>query len=114
MNDPRPNRAGAPSAFLPTLMIGLSLLAMLSWQVFLGVRQYRSGLEVVDRQVVLTAQAAQAEEFLQTLMMDLIELAKTDVAARDIVQRYNISFTPPAAAPQPPVALPAAAVAPPP
>lgn len=110
MSETRPHGADAPSVFLPTLMIGLSLLAMLSWQVLLGVRQYRAGLDVQDRQAMLMAQAGQAEEFLQALMMDLIELAKTDAAARDIVQRYNISFTPPAAAA--PASAPAAPAAP--
>jgi len=99
MKDSLPQSGPSFSAFLPTFLVGLSLLIMLSWQVFLGVRQYRSGLDVQDRQALLMAQATQAEEFLQKLMMDLIELAKTDADARDIVQRFNITFAPPATAP---------------
>jgi hypothetical protein len=112
MNERALNGGSTISPLLPTLLMGISLLVMLSWQVFLGVRQYQVGQDVERRQDALLAQAAQAEEFLQGLMLDLIELAKTDPAARDIVQRYNISFTPPLAPGAEGAAVPAPAAAP--
>jgi hypothetical protein len=82
--------------FWPLFLMVVSLAVFLGWQVTLSVQQYIASLRMQDQQAALTEQAAQAETKLQTMMMDLLELAKNDPEARAIVGRYNIKFNPPA------------------
>jgi hypothetical protein len=82
--------------FWPLFMLAVSLTVFLGWQVTASVQQYIASLRMQDQQAALTEQAAQAETKLQTMMMDLLELAKKDPEARAIVGKYNIKFNPPA------------------
>jgi hypothetical protein len=50
------------------------------------------------------AQAAQIEARLRPFTLELLELAKTNAAARQIVQEFKIQWTPPEAARASPVA----------
>ncbi len=47
------------------------------------------------------AQAQQLERRLEGLSLDLLQLAKTNAAAKQIVQQFNIQWTPGPAAPIP-------------
>ena len=44
--------------------------------------------------MLLETEAAQAETRLQALMMEVLDLAKTDADAKEIVLKYNVKFTP--------------------
>ena len=74
--------------------MALSLALFLGWQVTAAARQYIASLQLADQQAVLVGQAAQAESKLQAMMMDLLELAKTDADAQAIVGKYGIKFNP--------------------
>jgi hypothetical protein len=52
------------------------------------------------------AQARQLESRLEALSLDLLQVAKTNAAAKQIVQDFNIQWTPAPAAPAAPVAAP--------
>ena len=80
--------------FWPLFLMALSLAAFLGWQVLNAVRQYLDLVRLADQQTLLTGQAAQAETKLQAMMMDLLELSKTDAEAKTIVTKYNIKFNP--------------------
>lgn len=91
----QPEPRGADhTAFLPVLLLGLSLLVFLGWNVAQGVREYRAGLAAADRQRLLGVQAAEAEARLQTMMLDLLTLARTNTNAQRIVQQFAIQYTP--------------------
>lgn len=90
----------AHSPFWPIVLLGLSLVAFLGWQVTLGIKEYRAGLAMVDRQRLIGVQAADAEAKLQAMVLDLLELARTNTAANAIVEQFSIQYTPPAQ-PQP-------------
>lgn len=81
--------------FWPLCLMAVSLAGFLGWQVTVAAQQYIASLRLADRQAALTEQASQAETKLQTMMMDLLELAKKDPDARAIVSKYNIKFNPP-------------------
>jgi len=96
---PQP-KAPAPevrfSPFLPMLLLALCLLSLLSWNLFLVVNQRAEGQRLVAQLDLQLKQAAQTEQKLQVIMADLLELAKQDTQAAEIVSRYKIAFTPPA------------------
>jgi hypothetical protein len=80
------------SPFLPLCLMALSLVIILGWQLTLGVQQYLGSLRMVDQQAVLVNQAAQTESKLQSMMTDLLLLAKTDTQAQAIVAKYRITL----------------------
>lgn len=87
------------SPFLPMALVTVSVLIFLGWQTAQSVRQHATLIRLSDRQELLASQAAQTENQLQALMMDLLQLAKTDEDARAIAAKYNIKFNPPQTAP---------------
>ena len=58
------------------------------------------------------AQARQLEARLEALSLDLLQAAKTNAAAKQIVQDFNIQWTPSPTAPSPVVSSPAPALPP--
>jgi hypothetical protein len=81
----------ALSPFLPVLLLSLALIFMLAWQLLNTSRQ-RSSLKQTQQSRAATVQQAkgiQAE--LERLCDELLTLAQTDPAARELVQRYGIS-----------------------
>ena len=84
--------------FWPLCLMALSLGCFLGWQVTTAARQYIGLMRIADQQTLQAGQVAQAESKLQAMMMDLLELSKTDADARAIVGKYGIKFN---AAPAP-------------
>jgi hypothetical protein len=80
------------SPFWPLCLMALSLVFILGWQLVAGIQQYRGSLQMVDQQAVLAKQAAQTESKLQSMMTDLLLLAKTDTEAQTIVTKYRIKM----------------------
>jgi hypothetical protein len=92
--NPQEEHATLFSPFWPLCLMALSLTAFLSWQVTVAAQQYIASLRLADQQALLAGQAAQAEGKLQAMMMDLLDLSKTDADARAIVSKYGIKFNP--------------------
>jgi hypothetical protein len=106
------NSSGGKS-FLPIVLISLSLIVFLSWQ-WNVIAKNRDNLNTtkqkldefvtnnipkLDDQV---AKARQVQSGLEKLVLDLLEVAKTDADAKAIVTKYNIQQqAPPAGAPSP-------------
>jgi hypothetical protein len=80
------------SPFWPLCLMALSLVIILGWQLVAGIQQYRGSLQLVDQQAVLAKQAVQTESKLQSMMTDLLLLAKTDTQAQAIVAKYRITL----------------------
>jgi hypothetical protein len=72
--------------------MSLCLVIILGWQLVAGIQQYRGALQMVDQQAALAKQAAQTESKLQSMMADLLLLAKTDTEAQAIVTKYRIKM----------------------
>jgi len=85
--------------FWPLCLLALSLAVFLGWQVMTAARQYIGLVRLSEQQIILAGQAVQAESKLQAVMIDLLDLAKDDADAREIVGKYGIKFNP---APTPP------------
>ena len=92
------------NAFLPVVLIGLSSVILLGWNLIIVVKQHSEAVKITAAQEAQMAQAAQAEIKLKQMMSDLVTLAKTDTDAETIIKRYGISFSAPAANPLAPKA----------
>ena len=84
------------SVFWPVLLLGLSLLIVLTWEISIGASTRRSAQTVQDQQVRLVDQAKQVQQNLEKLVRGLVELAKTDEEAKKLVTKFGIKITPPA------------------
>ena len=80
------------SPFWPLCLMATSLVIILGWQLNVGVQQYIASLRMSEQQAVMANQAAQTESKLQSMMSDLLLLAKTDTEAQTIVAKYNIKL----------------------
>ncbi|MFA5044064.1 MAG: hypothetical protein WC381_02275 [Kiritimatiellia bacterium] len=80
--------------FWPLCLMALSLAVFLGWQVTIAAQQYIGLVRLADQQTFQAGQAMQAEKKLQAMMMDLLDLSKTDAEARSIVVKYGIKFNP--------------------
>jgi len=94
MNLQEESRETVFTPFWPICMIAVSMAVFLSWQVISGARQYINLLRLADQQNALSGQAVQAESKLQAMMMDLLNLSKTDTDARTVVTKYGIKYNP--------------------
>ncbi len=114
MSDPTPRPAFG--SFLPLLLLALSSLIFLTWNLTVAVQQHEAGLRIADQQQEQLTQATAVESRLRQMMQDLVDLAGRNADAAAIVKKYGISFRGPAAAaaaaaPAPAPAVPAASPA---
>lgn len=99
----------ARSSVIPIVLLGVSLAAILVWQIVVTLHQ-RTGMYEAKRQLGaaiqtredLVKQSNQLQAKLQTLVIDLLALAQRDEKAKAIVQKYNIQQTAPTAPALPP------------
>lgn len=100
MNESESNDAQAPSAFLPILLVELSVLLLL---ISLSVDQFsqRSKLqEAVNQREAVVQQSAQVQGKLQKIVEEFNAAAPEE--AKTAFAKYGIQFAPkPAAAPSP-------------
>lgn len=103
----------AGKLFLPVVILSLSVIFFFAWQIAI-ISQQRNALQgtkqkledfnqnsipKLDDQV---AKSKQIQQGLEKLVLDLLELAKTDPDAKAIVTKYNIQQqAPPSSAPTP-------------
>jgi hypothetical protein len=95
--------SASPSSFWPLTLLGLSLCAVLLWQLIVSNQVRQRETQLRDQQVKSVEQARRVEGGLQKFARDLLEVAKTDQEAQALVKKYNISLINPA-----PAAAPAA------
>jgi hypothetical protein len=92
MNAPaNPPAAPALSPFLPVLLLSLALIFMLAWQLLNTSRQRSNLKQIQESRAATVQQAKSVQAELERLCDELLTLAQTDPAARELVQRYGIS-----------------------
>jgi len=87
--------------FFPIVLLAVSLLIMMVWQV-VNVRSQTANLksakvelvEALKQREPKVQQAMEAHNKLRALTLDLLELAKTDPKAQSLVKKYNIPPAP--------------------
>ncbi len=96
-------------AFIPLVLLAVSLIGFLGWQVSVtsdqrnSLENVKSQLEdAVARQDPEVTQSQQVQQGLEKIAQDLINLAATDGTAKAIAEKYVRSTQPPASpAPSP-------------
>ena len=81
--------------FWPVLLMGLSLLLVFSWEIWVGVDTRRSAQQLEEQQVRTVEQAKQVQANLEKLVRGLVDLSKTDEAAQKLVTKFGIKLNNP-------------------
>lgn len=104
MNNPTdqyaPQRPAADSALALVFTAG-ALLIFLCWQAISATKTHSVLRAQRDQRAQLVTQSLKVQADLQKLANDLVELSKTDAAAKALVDRYQIKVAPPATQPSP-------------
>ncbi len=98
------------SPFAPLLVLLISVIVVLTWNVAAAVQQRMAGVRITDQQIQQMTQAVEVEGKLRQIMADLVLLAGKDPEAAAITRKYSITFNSPA--PAKALSLPAGDVAP--
>ena len=97
MNDEEPPRPETTGLFIPFILLAVSVLLFLIWQVA-NVQSQRSGLKTMKMQMeeAIRAREPQVEQAIQinnrfeAFAIDLLELARTNENAQAVVKRHDI------------------------
>ena len=91
------NQPDAPASdiFWPVLLMGLSLVLVLSWEIWIGAETRRSAQQLQEQQVKVVDQAKQVQLSLEKLVRGLVDLAKTDENAKKLVTKFGIKLNNP-------------------
>jgi len=81
--------------------MGLSLLIILSWEIWVGVTTRSGAQRLQEQQVRVVEQSKQIQAGLEKLVRDLVELGKTDEAAQKLVTKFGIKVNESSATPKP-------------
>ena len=81
--------------FWPVLLLGLSLLLVFSWEIWVGVATRQSAQQLRDQQVKVVEQATKVQGGLEKIVRGLVDLAKTDEAAQKLVTKFGIKVNNP-------------------
>src|SRR5690349_9150019 len=86
------------NVFWPVLLMGVSLILVLTWEILVGATTRRGAQQLEDQQVRSVEQSKRVQQNLEKLVRGLVELAKTDEAAQKLVTKCGIKVTNPAGA----------------
>ena len=81
--------------FWPMFLIGLSVLLVFAWEIWVGVDTRRAAQQLQGKQVRMVDQAKQAQASLEKLVRGLVDLSKTDDAAKKVVTKFGIKVNNP-------------------
>jgi hypothetical protein len=90
-----PQQAQTYHGFWPVLLIGLSLVLVFSWEIRVGIATRRSAQQLQEQQVRLVDEAKKVQTGLEKLVRGLVELSKTDDAAKKMVKQFGIKVNNP-------------------
>lgn len=82
--------------FWPVFLIGVSLVLILVWEIQVAIATRSTTEQLREQQIRAVEQAKNVQGQLEKLVRGLVELAKTDEAAKQIVTKYGIKLNNPA------------------
>ena len=77
-------------AFIPLVILSISFIVLLGWQVKVTASQRTQLENMITRQQAAVTQAESVQGTVSKLATDLLEAAQTDDAAKAIVTKYRI------------------------
>lgn len=84
------------NGFWPVFIIGLSLVLILTWEIWVGVAARQSAQQLQEQQVKVVEQSKQVQAGLEKLVRGLVDLGKTDETAQKLVTKFGIKVNEPA------------------
>lgn len=81
------------NGFWPVLLIGISVIVILSWEIWVGIDTRQTQQQMQQQQGKVVEQSKQAQANLEKLVRGLVELAKTDDEARRLVTKFAIKIS---------------------
>ena len=90
-----PPRAPTYHGFWSVLLIGLSLVLVFSWEIRVGIATRRSAQQLQEQQVRLVDEAKKVQTGLEKLVRGLVDLSRTDDAAKKVVTKFGIKVNNP-------------------
>ena len=88
-------------AFIPLVLLSVSFIVLLGWQVKMSSTQKSQIENAITRQEPAVNQSQQVQASVTKLVTDLLQAAQTDEAAKAIVTKYKIQQNAPAGSPAP-------------
>ena len=85
----------AHHGFWPMFLIGLSLLLIFAWEIWVGIDTRRAAQQLQEKQVRMVDQGKHAQASLEKLLRGLVELSKTDDAAKKVIAKFGIKVNNP-------------------
>ncbi len=82
--------------FWPVFLIGCSLAMILVWEIQVGVVTRRNTEQLREQQLRVVDQSKQIQGKLETIVRGLVELSKTDDAAKRLITKFGIKLNDPA------------------
>jgi hypothetical protein len=87
--------AASYHGFWPVLLIGLSVLFIFVWEIRINMLTRESAQQLQQQQVALVDQSTKVQERLEKLVRGLVDLAKTDQEAQNLVTKFGIKVNNP-------------------
>ncbi len=82
--------------FWPVLLIGVSILLILAWEVRINMLTRVNARQLQQQQVAVVEQATKVQSGLEKLVRGLVNLAKMDAEAQKLVTKFGIKLNDPA------------------
>jgi hypothetical protein len=86
-------------AFIPLVLLSVSFIILLGWQVKMSSTQKDLFENAITRQEPAVNQSQQVQASVTKLVSDLLQAAQTDDAAKAIVTKYKIQQNAPPGSP---------------
>jgi hypothetical protein len=90
-----PARPPTYHGFWPVLLMGLSLVLVFSWEIRVGIATRQGAQQLQEQQARLVDEAKRVQTGLEKIVRGLVDLSKTDDAAKKIVTQFGIKVNNP-------------------
>ncbi len=95
MDEVPPAYAPTYHGFWPVLLLGLSLLFILGWEIQINVYARQAAQQSLEQQARPVEQAEKVQSGLEKLVRGLVDLARTDDEAKKLVDKFGIKLNNP-------------------
>jgi hypothetical protein len=92
---PSPAQTERYHGFWPVFIIGCSLAMILVWEIQVGIVARQNAEQLRDQQLRVVDQAKHVQGELEKIVRGLVDLSKTDDAAKQIVNKFGIKINNP-------------------
>ncbi len=92
--------------FWPVFLIGISLVGILVWEIQVSSFTRANAVQLREQQLHVVDQSKKVQGELEKLVRGLVELGKTDDAAKRIVTKFGIKVNNPAVPTETPASAP--------